>query len=101
MENFAGSLDSIANHLIEVKAEEEKVQDKCLEVLQGMIDTQYDDVIFSTDVVDAAYDFLVEHPNIAKGFLKKKNEMKAYWLFQFMKKKQMDWETFASNLSLP
>ena len=70
MENFAGSLGNIANHLIEVKAEEEKVQDKCLEVLQGMIGTQYDDVIFSTEVVDAVYDFLVEHPNIAKGFLK-------------------------------
>jgi len=89
MENFAGSLGSIANHLIEVKAEEEKVQDNCLEVLQGMIDTEYDGVIFTTKVVDAAYDFLVEHPNIARGFLKRKNEMRACWLFQFVQSKQM------------
>jgi len=89
MENFAGSLGSIASHLREVKADEEKLIDNCLEVLQGMIDTEYEGVIFTTKVVDSAYDYLVEHPNIARGFLKRPHDMRACWLLQFMQKTQM------------
>ena len=89
MENFAGSLGSIASHLREVKADEEKLLDDCLEALQGMIDTEFEGVIFTTKVVNTAYDFLVEHPSIARGFLKRKNEMRACWLFQFVQSKQM------------
>jgi len=86
MESLADSLKSIANHLHEGKEEEEKVQDECLKVLRGMVGTQYDYAIFNSEVVDAAYDFLVEHPKIAKGFLRRENAEKACWLYKFMKK---------------
>jgi len=89
-DKFAESLKKIGDCMYERKEEENRVVAECYDCLHSMVGTQYDYYIFTEDVVSAAYDFIIENPKLGAGFLRRTSEMRAHWLYRFMKQHKLD-----------
>jgi len=89
-DKFAEGLKRIGDCMYEKKDEENKVVAECFDYLQTMIGTEYDYCIFTEELVSAAFDFIIENPKLGKGFLRRSNEQRAIWLYQFMKQRKLD-----------
>ena len=63
--------------VVHEKEEEKRVAAECYECLRSMVGTTYDYVIFTEDVVSAAYDYIIENPKIGGGFLRRSSEERA------------------------
>ena len=86
----ADGLQKIGDAVHETKEEEKRVAAECYECLRSMVGTTYDYIIFTEDVVSAAYDYIIDNPKIGGGFLRRSSDERAQWLYRFMRQHKLD-----------